>query len=142
MRLIVRAVAIIAQSRGHKVNDYIEDYLASRGMGRPDAAGIVRLTPGGDGFPDPRRAPRVGAAPPRGAAGAAPRSGIPPVAGGGLRRLGGLLQWLRNWRAGSRRAALKALTNRQLTDAGIDPVLAGRGKAADVRLDPHLDFQS
>ncbi len=38
--------------------------------------------------------------------------------------------------------SLRGLSNRQLTDAGIDLTLAGRGRAADVRFDPNLDVRS
>ena len=38
---------------------------------------------------------------------------------------------------GTRQRALKSLSARQLRDAGMDPVLAGRGKAAAARLDPN-----
>ena len=53
-------------------------------------------------------------------------------------RSGWLLRWLRDvFTRGTRQRALKSLSARQLRDAGIDPVLAGRGKAAAARLDPN-----
>jgi hypothetical protein len=38
--------------------------------------------------------------------------------------------------------SLRGLSNRQLNDAGIDLTLAGRGRAADVRVDPNIDVRS
>lgn len=36
------------------------------------------------------------------------------------------------------RRSLRTLSDRQLRDAGIDPVLAGRGRAAAVSADPNI----
>jgi hypothetical protein len=38
--------------------------------------------------------------------------------------------------------SLRGLSNRQLNDAGIDLTLAGRGRAADVHVDPNIDVRS
>lgn len=40
------------------------------------------------------------------------------------------------------RKALQGLSNKQLTDAGIDYAAAGRGKAAAARFDPNIDIRS
>jgi hypothetical protein len=58
----------------------------------------------------------------------------------------GLLAWLK-WLFGKpsvRRSliSLRGLSNRQLNDAGIDLTLAGRGRAADVTIDPNMDVRS
>jgi hypothetical protein len=58
----------------------------------------------------------------------------------------GLLGWLR-WLLGKpvgrmSLISLRGLSNRQLNDAGIDLTLAGRGRAADVRVDPNIDVRS
>ena len=39
-------------------------------------------------------------------------------------------------------SSLRGLSNRQLNDAGIDLTLAGRGRAADVHIDPNIDVRS
>lgn len=58
----------------------------------------------------------------------------------------GLLAWLR-WFFGKPVArqsliSLRGLSNRQLNDTGIDLTLAGRGRAADVTIDPNIDVRS
>lgn len=50
-----------------------------------------------------------------------------PAGSYGKRLPAWLAQWLRH---GSRQREVERLTARQLTDAGIDPALAGRGRAA------------
>jgi uncharacterized protein YjiS (DUF1127 family) len=42
-------------------------------------------------------------------------------------------------RSGRKRRELISLSDRQLTDAGIDLTAAGRGKAAAARQDPNLE---
>ncbi len=67
---------------------------------------------------------------------AEPRAGFifPPWGhiGPAVRRLSRLLHafWLRR--------SLRKLSDHQLRDAGIDPTLAGRGRAADVAVDPNI----
>lgn len=41
-----------------------------------------------------------------------------------------------------RRKTLQGLSNKQLTDAGIDYTTAGRGKAVAARFDPNIDTRS
>lgn len=64
-----------------------------------------------------------------------------PGNGAGAPRSGrAALHWLLNLLDQlRRRRAVKALSNRQLRDAGIDLTEAGRGRAAAVRLDPRID---
>lgn len=42
----------------------------------------------------------------------------------------------------ARRRALRELSDRQLTDAGIDPTAAGRGKAVAVEFNPRIHVGS